>query len=251
MAPREKPQGQKGPLRFSGGQPEWAVVDFPKDKKARELMIAGMFTRAANVRIDSESPEEPHYGPFENLIQNEESDLDFTTTTARGQKRMELAEFAPLASYGPQFKDVPTQVHQAAKSDHLLELVQMKSVRQGGPNRLLLIYVTEEAFRLDPITIEIARRALARNPPKFERVYYVSPHDSTIGSVDEIFPGKPHHICGSWSDEQLRTNRAHFFHPTEMLAISELSGTMQLRNWGECSFKLRYLMPVSASRQKR
>lgn len=242
MAERKKPQGRSGPIRMSGAASKWAVIDFPDEKAARELMIAEMFVRAANQFIMLESPEQPPYPPFSNLIQNEENDLDFTITTSYGLKRMDLVEFAPLDKHGPHFKDAPRQLDQATKADLLLELVRRKSVRQGGPDRLLLIYVTEQGFWVDPIAIEIMRRDLDRKSPRFERIYYVSPRDLTVGSVSEIFPGKPHHICGNWSERELR-RPADFPHPNDFIEVSEVTGTMTLPTYGECGVTIRHSMP--------
>lgn len=64
-------------------------------------------------------------------------------------------------------------------------LVEKKSGHQGGANRFLVLYETEQGFWLDPFTIEWMRRVLAAKPPAFERVYYVSIHDLTEASVSE------------------------------------------------------------------
>jgi len=42
----------------------------------------------------------------------------------------------------------------------LLHLIREKSAHQGGADRFLLIYVTEQGFSVDMITIEITRRVL-------------------------------------------------------------------------------------------
>jgi hypothetical protein len=170
-----------------------------------------------------ESVEQPQYPPFRDLRQNDENDLDFTITISGGEKRlMELAEFAPLDTHGPQFKDAPRQLEPASKADLLLELVRKKSDHQGGTDRMLLVYVTEHAFGVDPITIELARKTLNREPPKFERIYYVSPHDKVDGAVWEIFPGKPHHFFGEKSEQELRRpGRTYLPHPTELTKKGE------------------------------
>jgi hypothetical protein len=214
MGEHKKPQGRKGPIRISGAGPRLTVIAFPDEKRARELMIAQMFVRAANRSIMLESPEQPRYPPFSDLVPNEENDLDFVITTSRDVKRMDVAEFAPLDKHGPEFKDAPRQLDQTTKSDLLLELVRRKSAHQGGSNRVLVIYVTEQGFWVDPVTMEITRRALDRERPRFERVYFISPHDSTTGTVSEIFPGKPHHVFGKLKEDELR-HRADFPHPAD------------------------------------
>jgi hypothetical protein len=222
---------------------EWVVTHFPDKKSAREFMIAEMFVRAANEFVMGERPGQPAYRPFCNLVQNEESDLDVSITTSRGVKRMELAEFAPLDKHGPHFENAPRQLDQVAKAELMLELVRKKSKHHGGPNRLLLIYVTEHCFKVDPIAIEIMRRRLVQEPPRFERVYYVSPHGEKTGSVSEIFPGKPHHIFGDWGGQQLR-RPAFMPHPTEFLEVWEGVVTMTILFYGECVVKTRHRRPV-------
>jgi len=215
MAERKKPQGRKGPIRISDVGLEWAIIDFPGEKAARELMIAEMFVRAANRLIMYPSAEQPSYVPFSELIQNAENDVDFTINTGRGVKRLEVTEFAPLYQHGPRFEDAPRQLDQGTKSDLLLELLRKKSARQGGANRLLLVYVTEQGFWIDPITIEIVRRALSHESPQFERVYFVSPHSITAGMVWEIFPGTPHPFFATLNDHDLRRRQARFPHPED------------------------------------
>ena len=204
-----------------------------------------MFVNASSHRIDQESAEVPSYRPFSIVCQNDEDDLDFTINTGRGERKLELVEFAPLADYGRSFSTLPLQVDQATKAASLVGLIQKKSLHQGGPDTMLLVYVTEEAFRLDPITIEIARRSLGKDPPKFERVYYVSPHDASTGSADEIYPGKPHHMCGGWTDERLAHTRAKFFHPTEFVHVSEFPMVMWLEHYEVRTMKVRILTPAA------
>jgi hypothetical protein len=245
MTERKKPQGRTGAIKLSDAGPEWGVIDFPSEKRRRELMIAEMFVRGANQLIMHESPEQPRYPPFSGLVQNDENDLDFTITTSLGVKLMDLAEFAPLDRHGPQFKDAPRQLDQATKSDLLLEIVRRKSAHQGGLNRLLLIYATEYGFKVDLITIEIMRKGLNREPPQFDRVYYISVHNTVDGSVWEIFPGTPHHTLGEWSEQDLRRLRTHFPHPDDLIEKWEVTGTMHVPFYGECSVIIRYSIPFS------
>jgi hypothetical protein len=219
MIQPKKPQGRKGAIHLSENGARWEIIKFPSEKRPRELMVANMFVRNANKLIMHESVEPLKYPPFRDLTQNDENDLDFTITISFGEQRlMELAEFAPLQAHGPEFKDAPLQLEPGRKADLLLELVGEKSDRHGGANRILLIYVTEHAFGVDPITIELARRTLNRNPPRFDRIYYISPHDEVEGGVWELSPGKPHHWFGEMSEQQLRRpGRVCFPHPSDFI----------------------------------
>lgn len=160
---------------------------------------------------------EPSLAPFGSPIQNAESDLDFSVTTASGNMLMELVEFAPLQAHGPTFAEAPSSLHPREKAALALERIHQKSDHHGARDRFLVVYTTEHGFWLDPMTIELLRRELTNNPPKFERVYYVSPHSLDDASVSEIYPGKPHHIIGDHSDEQLDQMRVQLPHPTSMI----------------------------------
>jgi hypothetical protein len=213
----KKPQGRKGPIARSGGEATWTPIAFLAGKAERELFIARSFVEAANRRILGECSAEPAYRPFGELRQNPENDLDFTLRTRCGDRLLELAEFAPLREYGPRFENVPSELDQGTKSDLLMELLRRKSQRQGGPARLLLIYVTEHAFWVDPATIELTRRALLRERPLFERIYFLSPGADASGRVWEIFPAAPHFHFGTTSDRELRARKIHFPNPRTLI----------------------------------
>lgn len=212
---KSKPQGASGAVSF-GSTIQWNIIPFPNQKDERERLIAELFIKAFEGWVAMES--EPSLAPFGKLEQNPENDLDFTLQTAAGERRMELAEFAPLAAHGPTFESAPKELSPNEKARLAAELIRMKSQHQGGAGRILVLYVTEQGFWIDPITVETLRRDLAGDPPKFDRVYYVSPHDLESASVTEVHPGKPHHFFGDESDEGLAgiAARAILPHPTTM-----------------------------------
>jgi hypothetical protein len=218
--PKAKPQGTSGPISTGSDGSSWKVIPFPDDKAERENLIAGLFVTGFSNWVATQS--EPSLAPFGEPAQNEEDDIDFTIPTALGDMAMELAEFAPLQSYGPQFKDAPKSLEPKEKADRALELIAKKSGHQGGDGRFLVIYATEHGFWLDPITIERMRRALADAPPRFERVYWISVHDLEQSSVSEIYPGIPHHI---WGDKDLDAGRVYIPHPTEFRVGRTVSAT--------------------------
>jgi hypothetical protein len=210
-----KPQGQSGAIRFTAQGPEWKRTQFEQDKAAREFQISEMFVRATERFIMRES--EPKYRPFVNLTQNEEDDLDCTVDTAQGRKKLELAEFTPLSKYGPKFENAPRTVLSGDKAKIAVEEIRRKSEHQGGSERMLLLYATEHAFKLDPGAVEVIRRAFMTDPPRFERIYYVSPHDETDGTAWEIYPGAKAPMFAELSDQQLSYGNQDFPHPADMV----------------------------------
>jgi hypothetical protein len=212
---RGKPQGASGPIKLGSGGAEWQVIQFPEVKDERERLIARLFVKGFDSYVAMQS--EPSLAPFGEPRQNQEDNLDFTVKTAQGDRLMELAEFAPLQKYGPQFADAPMAIEPMKKAALALELIENKSRHQGGTERFLALYATEQGFWLDPITIERLRRLLIKDPPQFDRVYYVSVHDLDSASVSEIYPGKPHHTFGNFTEEQLNRMRVYLPHPGEMI----------------------------------
>lgn len=210
---RNKPQGATGAIRIGPEGADWMVIEFPNDKAEREQLIANLFVKGFDGYVASQS--EPSLAPFGPPQQNAEDDLDFTIESSQGVKLMELAEFAPLAVHGPKFSDAPLSIDPKEKADLAYELIHEKSAHQGGTDRFLVLYKTEYGFWLDPLAIERLRRMLAAKPPNFDRVYFVSPHDLENASVSEIFPGKPHHIFGERTDEQLGQGMYQTPHPSE------------------------------------
>lgn len=222
MDGRKKPQGASGQISIGAGV-EWKVIPFPADKKEREQLIARLFVDGLEGYVAMQS--EPSLAPFKSVQQNDESDLDFTVDTAVGKKLMELAEFAPLKTHGPTFAEAPKALDPKEKAVLAERLIQDKSAHQGGDGRFLVLYTTEHGFWLDPLTIERLRRSLGKNSPRFERVYYVSPHSLESASVSEIYPGTPHHIFGSFSDHRLDSPRVTIPHPSEMKVGRTEDGT--------------------------
>ena len=213
MTKRGKPQGASGAVSMGPGGVVFHQIDFPADKAEREDLVARLFVKAFEEWVASES--EPSLKPFVDLKQNPENDIDFTVTTSAGVKLLELVEFAPLQDHGPTFSQAPASLHPREKARLAFEVIQGKSAHQGGDDRLLLVFCTEHAFWLDPTTIERLRRRLAAEPPRFDRVYYVSLHDLGSASVSEVYPGTPHHWFGEWTDEQLDRNRVIMPHPRD------------------------------------
>jgi len=247
MTERRKPVGQKGPIVIENGTARWAPIDFPAEKARREWTIAEAFIKAANRVIMYPSKEQPSYAPFGRLEQNPESDLDFTVQTAHGERLLELVEFAPLGERWQRYEDVPGEIDQGTKSDLLVDLLRRKSAHHGGEDRILLVYVTEQGFGIDPITVEITRRRLQQERPRFDRIYYLSPGPEGGGMVWEIFPGSPHPFFQENSDEDLRGRRARFPHPTEFVEVREVVFTMPIPAYGNSTVRFRWLVPIGTA----
>lgn len=211
-----KPQGQSGAIRITADGPEWKPTQFQSEKAARECQIGDMFVRATGRFIMRES--DPKYRPFVNLRKNEERDLDFKVDTAQGQKELELAEFAPLIKHGPKFENAPRTILSGEKARIAIEEIRRKSQHQGGKGRMLLLYSTEHAFKLDPGAVELMRRAFMADPLRFERIYFVSPHNETDGMAWEIYPGAEAPMFAGISDQQLGYGYQAFPHPADVVS---------------------------------
>lgn len=239
MARPAKPQGTTGPVKLGPHGAEWAVIALPPDNAERERLIARLFIEGFSRWVAMES--EPSLAPFGSLQQNEEDNLDFTVVTAQGEKLMELVEFAPLKEHGPRFSDAPPALEPREKAALAVHRVNEKSAHQGGAERFLVIYSTEHAFWLDPVTIERMRRIFSSAPPRFERVYYVSLHELNRASATEIYPGKPHHIIGDMTDEELDRGRVMLPHPTEFSVVRTSEVTVVLGvNRSPISTRVKY-----------
>lgn len=210
----DKPQGKSGPVAIRAKGLEWVLTTLPGNKAEREQLVANLFVKSLDSWVAGES--EPSLRPFGVPLQNNENDLDFTVSTSIGDVLMELAEFAPLAEHGPNFEAAPLTLESQEKAKLATALVAKKSAHQGGADRILLLYVTEYGFWLDPCSIECMRRALAVAPPKFDRVYYLSIHSLTEASTSEIYPGKPHHHFGTLSEAQLAVIKVQTPHPASV-----------------------------------
>ncbi|CDX39182.1 hypothetical protein MPLA_290063 [Mesorhizobium sp. ORS 3359] len=180
-------------------------------------MIARAFMRGFDHHVIAQSA--PSFAPFEDLIQNDENDIDFTVKTSQGQKRMELSEVAPLKEHGGTFAKAPRSISTKEKAEAVVELVGKKSLRQGDVNRFLVLYATEQGFKVDVPTVERLRRHFQKTPPKFERVFFAGIHANlTTSFVSELFPGTPHHWLAEMTDAQL-DGKSAAIHPFDMQVV--------------------------------
>lgn len=205
-----KPTGTTGPFTLSAAGIDHHQIKFPTSKVEIEKMIAKQFVADAGKMPVA-------LAPFSNLKPNAERDLDFTVTCGDGRDRLlELAEFAPLQSLGVSYENAPRQLSIQDTAELALQLVYRKSRRQGGPERLLLLYKTSDFFFIAPPVQELMRRRLNAKKPNFDAVYFLSPHDLEQGSAFEVWPGKEHSMFRSFSDSGLSNLRMTRVYPDQL-----------------------------------
>lgn len=180
-----KPTGLTATVEFGPGGARVHRAEFPKHKPAIEKMIADLFWTSYQQPDD--------LCPFGRPIPGEEeSDLDFTIRTVCGDRKLELAEFAPLNSLRGKYENAPTKVGAGDVADEMLRLIAKKTKRYGGSGHFLLIYVTEGLFTLSPPVRELLWRHFDLRPPaRFERVFFMSPSSGSEGHVYRLHPGTP------------------------------------------------------------
>jgi len=118
----------------------------------------------------------------------------------------------------------PKSIPSGDKAELAIEEILRKSKHQGGPERILLLYSTEHAFKLDPGAVELIRRALKDDPPRFDRIYYVSPHNEMDGTAWEIVPGTEASMFAELSDQQIGYGNQAFPHPSDMVPVQAKLG---------------------------
>ena len=210
QAPR-KPTGVTGPFTVRADGIQHEEIRFPATKVEIERMIGKLFVdNAGSIPIS--------LAPFSNLRSNSEDDLDFTVACGDGRDRLlELVEFAPLQELGVSYEDAPRQMGIQQMAQFVTELIAKKSARQGGVDRLLLIYKTAQQFFISPPVQELVRRMLAEKAPRFDAVYFLSPHDAVHATVFEVWPGKSHEFFRDLTNEKLGTLRLIRAYPDEFV----------------------------------
>jgi hypothetical protein len=140
-------------------------------------------------RVPRMRPQFARYGSFEGLEQQPEDALDFRVRTGLGFRWLELAEFAPLDQFAGDYENVSGSWPVGQVVSLVLGLIRKKANKGYGKDVILIIYKTHETFFVPPPILRTVRRQLLNNPPPFESVYYLSPHDPESASVWEIWPG--------------------------------------------------------------
>jgi hypothetical protein len=176
---RKKPVGRTGHIAFSSEGVSRHWVEFPDNKAERERMIAEMF-------VTNPGSHSRRWGTFSNLQQLSENDLDFEVVTSYGKKLLELAEFAPLDHLKATYDKAPDTF---ARGRFVVDLIRNKSNHQGGPDRILLLYKTDEKFFVPPSQYSAIRQELGATGIRFDAIYFLSPKSDGSAMILEIFPG--------------------------------------------------------------
>lgn len=194
----KKPVGKTGPMAMSSGGAKREFVDFPSEKEKIEELIVNLFLYATQ-HIEDELK------PFSDPIQNQENDIDYSMNCAKGPVFVELTEFAPLGELGlKKHTDAPGQFSVGQMAQAAYNLIMKKSGRYSVENKILIVYKTQEEFFITPPVREMLRRMFEKNgAPTFWRVYGLSPHSTTMASIDMIYPNKPHDFFTHLPDDQL------------------------------------------------
>lgn len=173
-------------------------VDFPSEKEKIEELIVNLFLYATQ-HINDELK------PFSDPVQNKENDIDYSMSCAEGPVFVELTEFAPLGELGlKKHTDAPGRFTVGQIAQAAYNLIMKKSGKYSVQNKILIVYKIQEEFFLPPVVREMLRRMFETNgPPSFWRVYGLSPHSTTMASIDMIYPNKPHDFYTHLSDDHL------------------------------------------------
>lgn len=180
---RRKPTGKTGPISFGPDGLSRHPVEFPHAKPDIEMFIAHLFcVGKAGMR-----PQMTRYGAFSTLAPQRENSADLKVRTERGERWLELTEFAPLAEFAGRYENVSGRWSAEQLASLVLDLIHRKAHKNYGANVILVIYKTHETLFVPPPILRSLRKVL-QDPP-FESIYFLSPHDHECASVWEIWPG--------------------------------------------------------------
>jgi hypothetical protein len=160
------------------------LLALPDEKAAIERVIAEKFSqdmKGSDLRIQFLGPP----------VQNEENDIDFAIESSEGPLGLELVEFAPLANRT--FEGVhATEYRPVDRATAVTALIAAKNEKYTGCakwlRKMLLFYVTHNAFSLDPFSIATLKLQAARRNRVFHHIAYYKPMEAVRGIVQRIFP---------------------------------------------------------------
>lgn len=207
-----KPTGQIGPTRVTatpaGVSSEFMPIDFGDSKVGVERRIASMFLCLA--------PEQnvfPHSAC--SLVQNEESDLDFTLISKDEKSRkLELMEIAPLEGVGG-YSSASEIYRPYEFAKEILATIQKKSRKYGPPSSAehhLLLYVTDWKFILSESVVGLLQYWTLSESHNFNGIYLFMPMEEREGVSRLIFP-TPASFWSSYDPEAYRENVVHNINP--------------------------------------
>lgn len=185
---RRKPRGTLNFVRLTFGKPEESgLIDanFPDTKDQIENEILKRFLK------DSENHPEINIKFISQPKQNIENDLDFSIQTSDGECYFELMEFAPLENERGGYDSISPIRNPYYDANWTFEKLKAKSNKYGEiANRtILLIYITDENFKLGSIALNILKYWTTTKPHGFKRIYIYMPLLNG-GIINVVFPSK-------------------------------------------------------------
>lgn len=184
MEKQKKPSGIRTSILISSSGVHREKAHFPGEKAELELLFAKAF-------CGGKPPLNPHitqYGSFTKLKAQPENNLDFRVITEKGQKWLELAEFAPLNNFGGRYENIPTTWTIEDMINQFLALIMKKNSKSYGNGVILLIYNTHDSLFVPPPIIRSVRKTLASSPPTFEAIYFISAYSEETATVWQVWP---------------------------------------------------------------
>jgi len=213
-----KPTGEDGTIRLGVNDAEYLPRALPQRKEEIESLVAHKFAAFQSPR--------PIFA-FKVLgepSQNPTDDFDFTLSTTRGPKYLELMEvhFADLGSYLPtgQYAYEPFRV-----AERLFEKMKGKSDRyRGATDRgiVLLTYATHWQFALSNTVFWLLAYKMHRDPLVFESVYHIMLSDPEATDVTLLFPAKAD--FAGFDPEKYRENRDILLNPSGFTFVRPSAG---------------------------
>lgn len=176
---RQKPQGSKAVVDLGSTDP-FRKIELPPVKAEREYVVAKWFLAALATSNSADLQ-------IQDLMQLVENDHDFEIRTERGQRFLELTEFAPLS--GP-YSEVPDMLNVGTTTDQLLALINKKAAHYSRSSVpiILLIYPTHYAFEPLDDVFDLAEDDLRARAPMFEQVFFFFPTHPTGSEFRLMYP---------------------------------------------------------------
>ncbi|MGG7446137.1 hypothetical protein ACQ3G7_08665 [Kosakonia oryzendophytica] len=172
MGKRKKPSGTSTSVQITSSGTYIKKIDYPPAKDEIELLIAESFCEGKPAL----NPHIARYGSFTKLEPQHENSLDFQVTTEKkGQRWLELTEFAPLEKFGGKYGNIPAAWNAEDMIASFLTLINNKKNKCYGDEVILLIYITHDTLFVPPPVLRYIRNRLESLTIPFETIYFLSP----------------------------------------------------------------------------
>jgi hypothetical protein len=174
-----KPQGWNAVVNL-GSADSFQKITLPADKAERERVVAKWFWASLST---SQSPDLR----IHRLDPLPENDHDFKLATDRGDRFLQLTEFAPLS--GP-YTEASDKLNVGTTADRLTATVCKKACHYSpsGTRVILLIYATHYAFQPLDDVFELVEDGLRLHPTIFEQVFFIFPIHPTGSGLRLMYP---------------------------------------------------------------